>query len=56
MEALSEIAAGGTDFATISRGLEVILFHRLRKDTQWSIRKDFSSLLEQLQLSQNLGK
>jgi hypothetical protein len=57
--ALGEITNGGTEFATISRGLEGLLFYRLLEDTdrsEWEARNDLSSLLEQLQLSQNLGR
>ncbi|KAF8535500.1 hypothetical protein BDD12DRAFT_892638 [Trichophaea hybrida] len=56
--AFDGITNGESDFSIISRVLEVTLFYRLRKDTdrsQWEARNDFSSMLEQLQLAENLG-
>ena len=51
-DALKGIA---TRDAAIFRGLEDLLFHRLRKDQEWQVRKDLSSIFEQLQLSESLG-
>ncbi|KAF8250004.1 hypothetical protein K440DRAFT_659974 [Wilcoxina mikolae CBS 423.85] len=53
--AFDEITIGGTEFTIISCALEELLFHRLRKDREWWVRNDLSSLLEQMQLAHNLG-
>ena len=36
-------------------GIEDLLFHRLKRDREWHVRNDLSSLLEQLQLAELLG-
>lgn len=42
--------------AALSSGIEQMLFHRLQKGRdEWIVRRDFSSLLEAIQLSIALG-
>jgi len=43
-------------YGILLKCLENLLFFRLRRDREWSLRCDFSSLLEQIQLSEMLGK
>ena len=54
-DAMKAIATKGHRNAAIFRGLEDLLFHRLRKDREWHVRNDLSSIFEQLQLSESLG-
>ena len=51
-DALKGIA---TKNAAVFRSLEDLLFYRLRKDGEWQVRNDLSSIFEQLQLSESLG-
>ncbi|KAL8933685.1 MAG: hypothetical protein Q9216_006254 [Gyalolechia sp. 2 TL-2023] len=44
----------GKSFASVAAGLEALLFYRLRNE--WGERKEFSSLLEQMQLATTLDK
>jgi len=53
---MSNIASGGSEYAAIFHGLEELLFFRLRRDQEWHLRNDLSSVFEQLQLSESLGK
>lgn len=41
--------------AALSSWIERLLFHRLEKGAEWFVRRDFSSLLEVIQLSTSLG-
>jgi hypothetical protein len=57
-----EVAAASFDtisrdrnHAALSSWIEQLLFHRLQKGAEWHIRRDFSSLLEAIQLSTALG-
>jgi hypothetical protein len=43
------------DKGALFRGLESLLFHRLAKGAEWESRNDLSALLEQFELSENLG-
>ena len=43
------------DKGALFRGLESLLFYRLDKRTEWEFRNDLSALLEQFELSENLG-
>jgi hypothetical protein len=42
------------EHSAIASSIEDLLFHRLRKE--WGMRSQLSALLEQIQLSQTLGK
>ena len=54
---MSNIASGRKEYAAIFYGLESLLFHRLgRTSGESHLRKDLSSIFEQLQLSESLGK
>jgi len=53
---MSNIASGGSEYAAIFHGLEELLFFRLRRDQEWHLRNGLSSVFEQLQLSESLGK
>ena len=54
-DAMKSIATKGRRNAAIFQGLEELLFNRLRKDREWHVRNDLSSIFEQLQLSESLG-
>ena len=54
-DAMKGIATKRHRNAAIFRGLEDLLFHRLRKDREWALRNDLSSIFEQLQLAEGLG-
>jgi hypothetical protein len=54
---MSKIASGRREYAAIFYGLESVLFYRLGSASGEShLRKDLSSIFEQLQLSESLGK
>ena len=54
-DTMKGIATKGARNSAIFRGLEDLLFHRLRKDQEWQVRNDLSSIFEQFQLSESLG-
>jgi len=57
MDVMSNIASGRKEYAAIFYGLESLLFHRLgRTSGESHLRRDLSSIFEQLQLSESLGK
>ncbi|KAF8533500.1 hypothetical protein BDD12DRAFT_898763 [Trichophaea hybrida] len=54
--AISKITTMGSEYVAILQGFEGLLFHRLRRDREWHLRNDLSSIFEQLQLSESLGQ
>jgi len=54
--AIGNLTAKGKDYAAIPQGFEELLFHRLQRNREWHLRNDLSSIFEQLQLSESLGK
>ncbi|KAF8248699.1 P-loop containing nucleoside triphosphate hydrolase protein [Wilcoxina mikolae CBS 423.85] len=54
-EVFRKITAQNTEFSAIYQGLSSLLFHRIDKKREWATRNDISSLLEAVQLAQNLG-